>query len=150
MGSATSTWPSRRSSTSSCRVKSSKQKKILFFFFEKIKIKISFRIFVHSEKKNHPHHQNFEISFHRFFCFLYKHEQLRPQHSSLCIYFVSSVQHVIILICRRKKNYPVCLFHELFLIFLVSFLRTDLILLPPPILFSFLFVLEKNSIFVRI
>merc|ERR1712156_39059 len=127
-----------------CKIIKTK-KKSCFFFFEKIKI--SFRIFVHSEKKNHPHHQNFEISFHRFFCFLYKHEQQRPQHSSLCIYFVSSVQHIIILICRRKKNYPVCLFHELFLIFLVSFLRTDLILLPPPILFSFLFW-KKNIVFL--
>merc|ERR1712012_1227715 len=99
--------------------------------------------FLCTVKKNHPHHQNFEISFHRFFCFLYKHEQQRPQHSSLCIYFVSSVQHVIILICRRKKNYPVCLFHELFLIFLVSFFANRLNTTAAPHIIL-IFVLEKT------
>jgi len=33
-----------------CKIIKTK-KNVLFFFFEKIKIKISFRIFVHSEKK---------------------------------------------------------------------------------------------------
>merc|ERR1712223_1895644 len=97
MGSATSTWPSRRSSTSSCRVKSSKQKNVLFFFFEKIKIKISFRIFGHSEKKNHPHHQNFEISFHEFFLIF------------LVSFFANSLNttaapHIILIFVLEKKH----------------------------------------------
>lgn len=50
-----------------------------------------------------------------------KHEQQRPQHSSLCIYFVSSVQRYYSDLREKEKLPTVCLFHELFLIFLVSF-----------------------------
>ena len=106
-------------------------------------------------KKNHPHHQNFEISFHRFFCFLYKHEQQRPQHSSLCIYFVSSVQRYYSDLQERKKNYlnsvPPSFSRIIFNFLLaVSFflLRTDYNTTAPHIIL--IFVLEKNSIFVRI
>jgi hypothetical protein len=124
-----------------------------FFFWRKSRSKYHSG-FLCTVKKNHPHHQNFEISFHRFFVFFINMNN-NGHNIPVCVFILCHQFDSTLLFwfAGERKNYPGCLFHELlFLIFLVSFFcEQTIILLLPPILFSISFFFwKKHSIFVRI